>query len=276
MAKDEAWGGEAISHMSQQELKIVTRSPNHGKWCLLQIASFFCHPATPARAGAAEVAGQSLPARCDAMQGLLPDSEHGFWGTTDLHSAQAARGGSQATGFLSCSRGALHCICREVQISVAGLWPEQRLVLWPRWVESEFIFLQNLAARGGKQQATSFPKTTQSALKKTSFNRAWKTNLPPASAAACQWCCLQESHRGGTAVTGGVAVATSLAALAQKWFGTWINTVGAAESGALPSPCLKEPPAFLLTPIKLLPYGRGAQPCTVCQWLNWSVGFDLI
>ena len=66
MAKDEARGGEAISQMSQQELKIVTRRPNHGKWCLLQIASFFCRSATPARAGAAEVAGQSLPAQCDS------------------------------------------------------------------------------------------------------------------------------------------------------------------------------------------------------------------
>ena len=73
-----------------------------------------------------------------------------------------------------------------------------------------------------------------------------------------------------------MAAATSLGALAQKWFGTGKNTMGAAESGALPSPRLKEPPAFLLTPIKLLPYGRGAQPCTVCHWLNWSVGFDLI
>lgn len=63
---------------------------------------------------------------------------------------------------------------------------------------------------------------------------------------------------------------------AQKWSGTWLNTAGAAESGALPSPRLKEPPVFLLTPIKPLPYGRGAQPCTVCHWLNWSVGFDLI
>lgn len=92
MAKDEAWGGEAISQMSQQELKIVTRSPNHGKWCLLQIASFFCHPATPARAGAAEVAGQSLPERCNAMQGLLPDGGQGFGGTTAPRSALAGVG----------------------------------------------------------------------------------------------------------------------------------------------------------------------------------------
>lgn len=81
MARDEAWGGEAISQMSQQQLKIESpRSPNRGKRCLLQIVSFFCHPATPARAGAAEVAGQSLPTRHVAIQGLVPDTEPFFGG----------------------------------------------------------------------------------------------------------------------------------------------------------------------------------------------------
>jgi len=64
VAKDEAWGGEAISQMSQQELKIVPWNTNHGKPCLLQIALFSCCPASPAWGGCRASGAGTV--RCDA------------------------------------------------------------------------------------------------------------------------------------------------------------------------------------------------------------------
>lgn len=202
MAKDVAWGGEAISQMSQQELKIIPQSPNHGKTVLITncfVLPPSCNP-SPRRSSGGCRAILVGAVRRNAIQGLLPDGQRGFWGTTVLWSAQVAYGGSRATGFL------LQCVCEEVQVSVAGLWPERRLVLWLRWKVSLFFCRTSLHKEG-----TSFHKTTRSAPKKKKkvLTGLKKTNLPPASAAACQRHCPQKSHRGGTGVTGGVAVATS-------------------------------------------------------------------
>lgn len=187
-------------------------------------------------------------------------------GTTALCSAPAARGGSWATRFLS------QGICRE----------KCRFRQWgcgrgsgsfvARWKVNLFFCRTSLHRAGNGRHRLSIKPALKTPFLTGFRNQTYPWRLLQPAGGAAPW----ESHCGGTGVTGGAAVATSPGAVAQKWFGTRINTVGAAKSGALPFPCLKEPPALLLTPIKPLPYGRGAQPCTVCHWLNWSVGFDLI
>lgn len=172
MAKDVAWGGEAISQMSQQELKIIPQSPNHGKTVLITncfVLPPSCNPSPRRSSGGCRVILVGAVRR-NAIQGLLPDGQRGFWGTTVLWSAQVAYGGSRATGFL------LQCVCEEVQVSVAGLWPERRLVLWLRWKVSLFFCRTSLHKEG-----TSFHKTTRSApkKKKKSFNRAQENKPTP-------------------------------------------------------------------------------------------------
>lgn len=180
MAKDEAWGGEAVSQVIQQELKIVPWSPNRRKWCLLQIAS---SPAILEPWNALELRRLqgSGGCRCDVI-GRRGCSLVLVTGGND--SPLLSPGSSwQVLGRTVSVTGYLQ---REVQISAVGLWPEQRLLLWLRWKVSLF-FCRTLLHKVGKWQATSFHKTC---TEKPRFNRVQKPNLPLASAAACQWCCL--------------------------------------------------------------------------------------